>query len=137
MTENTQNPAEETAVAAETDAPEEAAPAQEAPAASARFDTSKIIPGATIRVSQKIKEGEKERVQVFEGLVIAKRGRTGINTTITVRKVSNGVGVERIFPLAMPTITNIEVVKQAIVRRAKLHFMRNPRAKKLREAKKK
>ncbi len=89
-----------------------------------------IKPGQVVRVHQKIKEfntkgEEKERIQIFEGLVIAKRGEEGPNATITVRKISNGVGVERIFPLHLPTITNIETVKQMRVRRAKLYYMRN------------
>lgn len=101
----------------------------------ARFSAENIKPGATVRVSQKIVEGSKERIQIFEGMVLAKRGSRGVNQTITVRKVSNGYGVERIFPLASPTITNIEVVKQMRVRRAKLNYLRNPRAKKLKEVK--
>lgn len=89
-----------------------------------------IKPGQVVRVHQKIKEfntkgEEKERIQIFEGLVIAKRGEEGPNATITVRKISNGVGVERIFPLHLPTITNIETVKQVRIRRAKLYYMRN------------
>lgn len=99
-----------------------------------RFDATAIRPGATVRVAQKIVEGSKERVQVFEGVVLGKRGSRGVNQTITVRKVSGGYGVERIFPLALPTITNIEVVKNTKVRRAKLGYLRNPRARKLKEA---
>ncbi len=99
-----------------------------------RFSTNVIKPGATVRVSQKIVEGDKERVQVFEGIVLGRRGSKGVNETITVRKLSQGFGVERIFPLALPTITNIEVVKQARIRRAKLGYLRDPRAKKLKDA---
>lgn len=98
-----------------------------------RFSTEAIKPGATVRVSQKIIEGNKERIQVFEGMVLSKRGSIGVNQTVTVRKVSGGYGVERIYPLALPTITDIKVVKQAKVRRAKLNYLRNPRAKKLRD----
>lgn len=99
-----------------------------------RFSTEPIKPGATVRVSQKIVEGDKERIQVFEGIVLGRRGSRGANETITVRKLSQGFGVERIFPLALPTITNIEVVKQARVHRAKLGYLRDSRAKKLKDA---
>lgn len=98
-----------------------------------RFQNDNIRPGATIRVSQKIVEGTKERIQVFEGMILSRRGKKMEQSTITVRKLSQGFGVERIFPLALPTITKIEVVKQAQVRRAKLNYLRNPRAKKLKE----
>lgn len=103
------------------------------PKIAERFSTENIKPGSTIRVSQKIVEGAKERIQIFEGIVLKKRGSRGVNQTITVRKVSDGFGVERIFPLSLPTITNIHVMKQAKVRRAKLHYLRNPRTKKLKE----
>jgi large subunit ribosomal protein L19 len=83
-----------------------------------------IEAGQTVRVSQKIKEGDKERLQTFEGLVIATDGGTGINATYTVRKVVEGVGVEKIFPLHGKTTPKIEVVKQAKVRRSKLYYMR-------------
>lgn len=100
---------------------------------ASRFDPDTILPGATVRVSQKIVEGAKERIQAFEGVVLGKRGSRGVNQTITVRKVSGGYGVERIFPLALPTITDIKIVRQARVRRAKLGYLRNPRARKLQE----
>jgi len=81
--------------------------------------------GDTIRIHQKVKEGDKERVQVFEGLVIAAKHGTGMNGTFTVRKIAaGGVGVERVFPLHLPTIVKIERVKHANVRRAKLYYMR-------------
>ena len=91
--------------------------------------------GDTIRVHVKIKEGDKERVQVYEGVLIAKNNK-GISETITVRKVSFGQGVERIFPLHSPTIAKIEVVRSARVRRANLYFLRARRGKaaRLREA---
>lgn len=85
--------------------------------------TPEIKPGYTIRVHQKIKEGEKERVQIFEGLVIKVQG-SGLAKTVTVRKVVSGVGVEKIFPIHSDNITKIEVKKIGKVRRAKLYYMR-------------
>src|SRR3989344_4582046 len=83
-----------------------------------------IRPGMTVRVHQKIKDGNKTRTQVFEGMVIARKHGSGPSATITVRKVSGGIGVERIFPLHLPTIEKFEVVKSARVRRAKLYYLR-------------
>ena len=80
--------------------------------------------GDTVRVDVKIVEGKRERIQAFEGVVIARKG-AGISETVTVRKVSYGVGVERIFPVHSPSIANIVVVKKGKVRRAKLNFLRN------------
>lgn len=80
--------------------------------------------GQTVKVYQKIKEGEKERVQMFEGLIISVKGEKGLNQNITVRKIVSGVGVEKIFPVHSATIEKIEVVKEAKVRRAKLYYMR-------------
>lgn len=91
-----------------------------------------IQPGDTVRVHQRIVEGEKERIQVFEGVVIALKHGKGIQGTFTVRKISSGVGVERIFPLHSPLVENIEIVKRAKVRRAKLYYLRNLRGKKAR-----
>ncbi len=85
-------------------------------------------PGDTVRVHVKVREGDKERIQVFEGLVIAQH-RGGARATFTVRKVSFGQGVERIFPLHSPIIDRIEVVRSARVRRAKLYFLRKLRGK--------
>lgn len=82
-----------------------------------------IYPGDTVKVYFKIKEGEKERTQVFEGTVIAIKN-SGVNRTFTVRKVSFGVGVERIFPLYSPRIERIEIVRRGKVRRAKLYYLR-------------
>ncbi len=79
--------------------------------------------GDTVRVHVKIKEGSRERIQVFEGIVIAKK-HGGIEETITVRRISYGVGVEKIFPLYSPSIERIEVVRHGSVRRAKLYYLR-------------
>ena len=86
-------------------------------------------PGDTVRVHVRVKESEtKERLQIFEGLVIARKGG-GVRETITVRKISFGVGVERIFPLYATIVKDIEVVKRGRVRRAKLYYLRNLRGK--------
>lgn len=81
-------------------------------------------PGDTVRVNVRVKEGDKERVQAFEGICIARKGG-GVSETFTVRKVSNGVGVERIFPLHSPMLADIIVVRRGVVRRAKLYYLRN------------
>ncbi len=93
-----------------------------------RTDLPDFRPGDTVRVHVKIIEGEKERTQVFEGVVISKR-KGGGRATFTVRKVSYGVGVERIFPLYSPRIETIEVVSKGRVRRAKLYYLRKLRGK--------
>jgi len=85
-------------------------------------------PGDTIRVHVKIKEGDKERLQIFEGVLIA-RHNSGISETITVRKISFGQGVERIFPLHAPVIDHIDVVRTGRVRRAKLYYLRELKGK--------
>src|SRR5687767_8311689 len=84
-------------------------------------------PGNTVKVHQRIKESGKERVQIFEGLVIARKGGTGVNATFTVRKIASGVGVERIYPIHSPNIVKLEVVKPTDVRRAKLYYVRGRR----------
>jgi len=95
-------------------------------------DLPDIRPGDTVRIHQKIKEGNKERVQVFEGLVIAKKHGKGISSNITVRKVLQGVGVERVFPVHSPLIEKIEVIKKGKVRRAKLYYLRTAKGKRAR-----
>jgi large subunit ribosomal protein L19 len=85
-------------------------------------------PGDTVRVHVKVVEGSKERIQVFQGVVIASRGG-GTRKTFTVRKMSGGIGVERVFPLHSPSIADIEVVRRGRVRRAKLYYLRGLRGK--------
>jgi large subunit ribosomal protein L19 len=80
--------------------------------------------GDTLRVNVRVKEGEKERIQAFEGVCISRRG-SGVSETFTVRKISNGVGVERIFPVHSPMLAEINVVRRGRVRRAKLYYLRN------------
>jgi len=89
--------------------------------------------GDTIRVWQRVKEGDKSRLQAFEGLVIARKHGRESGATITVRKVSSGVGVERIFPLYSPTIEKIEIVSHSKVRRAKLYYVRDKAAREMRK----
>jgi large subunit ribosomal protein L19 len=88
-----------------------------------RTDIPAFNSGDTVKVMVRVREGDKERLQAFEGLCIAKRGG-GISESFTVRKVSAGVGVERIFPLHSPTIASLEVVRRGRVRRAKLYYLR-------------
>jgi len=89
-----------------------------------RTDLPDFRPGDNVQVHAKIVEGSRERVQVFEGTVIKRRGQ-GISETYTVRKVSNGVGIERTFPVHSPRVEKIEVTRQGHVRRAKLYYLRN------------
>lgn len=94
--------------------------------------------GYTVKVHQRIKEGGKERVQIFEGLVIARKGGTGVNATFMVRKIASGVGVERIFPLHSPNIVKLEVTKKTDVRKSKIYYVRNrqdntPRSRKVKQ----
>lgn len=88
-----------------------------------RKDTAKFGVGDSVRVHTKVVEGDKERIQVFAGVVIGKRGR-GLNETFTVRRISYGEGVERIFPIHSPRVDKIEVERQGAVRRAKLTYLR-------------
>ena len=93
-----------------------------------RTDLPEFRVGDTVKVHYKIKEGNKERIQVFQGIVIQKKG-SGISRTFTIRKVSNGVGVERIFPSNSPLIDKLEVVRYGQVRRAKLFYLRTAKGK--------
>lgn len=93
-----------------------------------RLDLPEIKPGDNVKVYTKIFEGDKERIQVFEGVVISKRGGN-TRTTFTVRKVSHGVGVEKTFPLHSPLIEKIEIVGRSKVRRAKLYYLRKLKGK--------
>ena len=90
-------------------------------------------PGDTVRVNVRIKEGERERVQAYEGVCIARQGQ-GINESFTVRKISFGEGVERVFPVLSPMIESIEVKRRGVVRRAKLYYLRDRRGKSARIA---
>ena len=89
-----------------------------------RSDIPPFRSGDTLRVNVRVKEGDKERIQAFEGVCIARRG-SGVSETFTVRKISNGVGVGRIFPVHSPMIGDIQVVRRGRVRRAKLYYLRN------------
>jgi len=96
--------------------------------AKKRENAPEFRPGDTVRVHVKIKEGDKERLQAFEGTVIARKN-TGLGETLTVRKVSFGQGVERIFPLHAPVVDHIDVVRTGKVRRAKLYYLRGLKGK--------
>ena len=104
-------------------------------ASQLRTDLPDFGPGDTVAVHYRVLEGEKERVQVFQGVVLQRRG-AGINATFTVRKVSNGVGVERIFPFHSPNIQKIDHLRVGKVRRAKLFYLRERRGKAARIAEK-
>ena len=88
-----------------------------------RTDIPAFAPGDTVRVMVRVREGDKERLQAFEGICVARRGG-GVSETFTVRKLSAGVGVERIFPLQGPTVAAVELVRRGRVRRAKLYYLR-------------
>ncbi|UQS82905.1 50S ribosomal protein L19 [Bombilactobacillus folatiphilus] len=100
-----------------------------------RDDIPDFRAGDTLRVSVKVVEGSRERIQLFEGVVIKRRG-SGISATYTVRKISNGIGVERTFPLHSPRVAKIEVLRQGRVRRAKLYYLRSRHGKAARIAEK-
>lgn len=97
-------------------------------AAHRRDDQAAFRPGDTVKVHVKVVEGEKERTQMFQGTVINRRG-TGLGATFTVRKISGGVGVERIFPLHSPSVSKIELIKEGRVSRAKLFYLRGKKGK--------
>ena len=101
----------------------------------AKRDIPNFQPGDTLRVMVKIKEGERERIQAFEGVCIARAGG-GVNENFTVRKISFGEGVERVFPILSPNIDSIEVKRRGVVRRAKLYYLRDRRGKSARIAEK-
>jgi large subunit ribosomal protein L19 len=93
-----------------------------------RLDIPAFDPGDTVKVHVKIKEGEKERIQAFQGVVIGRRSNMS-NSTFTVRKISYGVGVERVFLLHSPVIDKIELISKGLVRRSKIYYLRNLRGK--------
>ncbi|HKB70720.1 MAG TPA: 50S ribosomal protein L19 [Thermoanaerobaculia bacterium] len=101
---------------------------REAEKFSLRSDRPVFAPGDSVRVHVKVREGEKERIQVFAGVVIARRGG-GSRETFTVRKISGGVGVERVFPLHSPMIERVDVDRRGDVRRAKLYYLRELKGK--------
>lgn len=88
----------------------------------------KFAPGDTVKVNVKVVEGERERIQAFEGVVIARKN-DGVNSSFTVRKISYGEGVERVFPLHSPRVSSVELVRRGAVRRAKLYYLRDLRGK--------
>lgn len=102
----------------------------------AKKDLLPIRAGDTIKIHQKIKEGDKERIQIFEGLVLARKHGKESGATITVRKVISGVGVERIIPLHSPNLQKIEIIKSGGVRRAKLYYLRRLKGKRAKLKKK-
>lgn len=97
-----------------------------------RANLPELRAGDLVRVHQKIKEGDKERISVFEGLVIAAKHGTGVSATITVRKVMDGIGVERVFPIHSPRIERMEVMRRSKVGRAKLYYIRDKAAREVR-----
>ena len=98
---------------------------EEIEAAPLRDDIPEFAPGDTVRLHVRVIEGGRERIQIYEGVVIARKGGNGSRATFNVRKISFGVGVERIFPLHSPILQEIEVVRRGDVRRAKLYYLRD------------
>ncbi len=94
----------------------------------ARNNLPDFAPGDTIKVLYRVREGQKERIQVFQGVCLGRRG-SGMGETFTVRKVSGGIGVERVFPVNAPTVGGVEIVRRGRVRRAKLYYLRGLRGK--------
>ena len=107
-------------------------------ASSIKAEKPQFSVGDTVRVAVNIREGERERIQMFEGTVIAKRG-SGVSETFTVRRVSYGVGVERVFPVNSPNVTDVQIIRYGKVRRSKLYYLRDRvgKAAKVKEAIKK
>ncbi|MDP3710636.1 MAG: 50S ribosomal protein L19 [bacterium] len=97
-----------------------------------RSDLPEVHPGDKVKVYQHIKEGDKKRIAPFEGLVIARKHGHGVTATFTVRKVVDGIGIERIFPLHLPTIQKIDILSRSKVRRAKLYYIRDKAAREVR-----
>jgi len=104
--------------------------------AQMKKDLPDIRPGDSVKVHQKIKEGDKERIQIFEGLVLARKHGKEPGATIVVRKVISGIGVEKTFPINSPLIEKIEIIKRGKVRRAKLYYLRSAKGRKARLKKK-
>ena len=96
-----------------------------------RRDLSEFVVGDTVKVHVKVKEGEKQRIQVFQGVCIKKR-KGGIDGSFTIRKISSGIGVERVFPFYSPSVSKVEVIGRGKVRRSKLYYLRGLRGKKAR-----
>jgi large subunit ribosomal protein L19 len=101
-------------------------------AAQMKSDIPAFVPGDTLNVHVRVIEGDKERIQQFQGVVIGRHG-SGMNATFTIRKISDGVGVERIFPLHSPRLAKIEKIKDGAVRRAKLYYLRDLATKQIRQ----
>lgn len=95
---------------------------------TANKNIPQFSPGDTVKVNYKVKEGDRERIQAYEGVVIARRN-AGVNSSFTVRKISYGEGVERVFPLFSPRVDSIELIRRGEVRRAKLYYLRDRRGK--------
>ena len=99
---------------------------------SKKQDLADIRPGDTVRVHQKYRDKDKDKIQIFEGMVICRKHGNEIGATITVRKIASGVGVEKLFPLHSPIVDKIEIVRKSLVRRSKLYYLRDAKGKKSR-----